>query len=114
MSQQELIEAYARLKALKSNLPERSSVELKYVEEFHSILRLLTHTSGLDLSNFRVPDSELKPIVTGGNYITGTVDYSEDSYCQRAFLMMKIDGVLTFFEIQSSQPKPKIGFSHPV
>jgi len=106
MSQQELVEAYARLKALKSNLPDNSGVELKYVQEFHSILRLLTQTSGLDLGNFRVPDSELKPIVTVGNY--GTV-----TNCQRAFLMMKIDGVLTFFEIHSSQPKAKIGFGPP-
>ena len=113
MSQQELIEGYARLKALQSNLPDRSSVEEKYVAEFHSILNLLIQTSGLDLSNFRIPDSELKPIVTGGNYRTGTVDYSDDNYCQQAFMMMKIDGVLTFFEIQSPQPKPKIGFSPP-
>ena len=107
------MEAYARLKALKSNLPDHVNVEVKYVEEFHSILCLLTQTSGLDLGNFRIPDSELKPQVTSWNYRTGTVDYSDDNYCQRAFLMMKIDGVLTFLEIPSSQPKPKIGFSPP-
>jgi len=110
MDQIKLIEAYARLKALKANLPGQYQVHEKYVQEFHSILDRLAEISGFNLNNFRVASSEVGPVETGGNSMTGEVYYSEDNRCERSVLMMKIDGVLTFFEIGLSSKKSEIGF----
>ncbi len=55
--ERELKEAYARLKALHDNLPDRANrlIEPRYVEEFHAILALLQKHSSFDLSGFKVP-----------------------------------------------------------
>ena len=110
MSQQ-LVEAYARLKALKSNLP--TSVNEVFVNEFHQILGLLEKLSGADLGSFRVPGSQIRPRLVSANYLTGEETFSGDKYVQHSFLMMKIDGVLNMFEHVLSQPKPEIGFKPP-
>ncbi len=112
MNQEKIAEAFARLKSLKSNLPDGISVKEKYVDEFHHILDLLEQSSGRDLGRFRVPASECKPRVTSANPWRGTVTHSKDNYCERGFLMMKIDAVLGLFELQLSGQQSTIGF-HP-
>ena len=102
--------AYTSLTALKSNLPDISIVGENYVREFHSILDLLAESTGYELARFGVPSSEVQPTIVSGNYRTGETTYSEAKYCERSFLMMKIDAVLGFFKIVSAHPKPGIGF----
>lgn len=93
-----LLEAYARLKGLKANLPATPPwIKDHYVREFHEILELLQQGSGFDLTRFKVP-SEAQVAVAG------RIEYD------RAFLKAKIDALLTLFELQSSEPKPRIGF----
>lgn len=70
------------LKALKDNVPDWDGIPEKYVHEFHSILDNL-ESEGFDLSFFRVPEAEIR-------------QNSRD--CDRNFLMMKIGGVLNFFQ----------------
>lgn len=74
-------------------------------------------TSGYDLSDFYVPAGELQPRVTSARRATirrpGHVRYSDDKFCERSLLMMKIEGVLTFFRIQESPQKTTIGFQPP-
>lgn len=103
MHEQKLIEAYARLKALKANLPETYSIEEKYVQEFHAILSILEQASGDDLKNFRVPASEVRPRGLGGDRV--------ENKCDRSYLMMRIDGVSAFFEVQMTSQRASIGFS---
>ncbi len=103
--------AYARLGALKANLPDGSSAEEKFVQEFHQILELLEQVSGVSLGSFWIPREELKPLVVSWNTRTGKVQYGDTLECDRAYLMMKIDGLLKFFEIQMSGQKTAIGFS---
>jgi len=106
-----LIESYAKLKALKDNLPEGGRlVESIWVEEFHAILTLLEKALGLDLSRFKIPaDAEYPP----KGYRGPSLKPLQKSY-DRGLLMMRIDSVLNFFEIQheiqQSSPKPRIGF----
>jgi len=104
---------YARLEALRSNLPEGLKVEEKYVTEFHGILSLLEKASGADLTVFRVPGEELKRRITSANPGAGTVGYSDSKFCERSFLMMKVQGVLGFFTLELSSPKPAMGFVPP-
>jgi hypothetical protein len=95
---------------MKDNLPENFEVDQKYVEEYHQILDLLQSASGSDLENFRVPASEIHPEVSGGNFITGQVTYSDRQVCERSYLMMKVDGVLGFFTIKTASKSKEFGF----
>ncbi len=112
-----IVEAYARLLALKRNLPDGFEVQEKWVTEFHQVLDVLETEGRYALGNFRVPPSEIRPKVTSVRMATrrspGRVTYSKDSHCERSVLMMKIDAVLTFFEFQSTPDKRHIGFKPP-
>ena len=119
MDSEKQIEVLARLRALKLNLPDSSSVEEQYVQEFHTLLELLSEMSGRDLTGFRVPDSKLLRIMYDdpengdfdGNEDEDAPLFSDVRYCARNFLVMQIDGVLIFF---GREPPPKakqpIGF----
>ena len=114
MDSLQLAEAFASLRALKDNLPEHSEVEEKYVRRFHAILDDLSQGTGYDLNKFRIPSSEVRPTIVSQNYLTGgELQYSEDNWCERNFLMMNVDGVLNLFELTSSSEKRQIGFKPP-
>ncbi len=112
MSQDQLAQAYARLKAMKDNLPKSYEVDRKYIVEFHQILDLLQSASGSDLKNFRISDSEIHPQVSGGNYITGETHYSGLQVCDRNYFAMKVDAVLGYFTIKTASKPKEFGFKH--
>lgn len=101
----ELPKLLSRLTALKANLPE-SSVSRKYADEFNSILSKLEEDSSEDLNDFKIPSSEIRP-----RQLSRTL-FSSESYCDREFLLMKIDGVLGYFTLvlQPTQVKDQMGF----
>ena len=103
MNQTSIKQAYSRLLALKDNLPQVFQADGTYVDEFHSILDTLQRESEQDLSAFRVPASEMMKQSSGGNDISGKVYYTGRKECLRAFLMMRIDGVLGFFALSDSK-----------
>jgi hypothetical protein len=117
MDENELIHALATLSALKENLPAPTQVSEKYVNEFHEVLEGLARSTGSDLRRYRVPPDELRHIVTSiaprrlrrGRLVGGTT-HSDGRFCERAFLMMKIDTVLKSFQIGMSAARP-IGFT---
>ncbi len=121
MSQDKFIEAYTRLRGLKGNLPGRPKsgdiLPVKFVDEFHLILDGLSEVSGLDLTNFRVPNTDIRRprASVSAHYDVRRKEEKEELVCERAFLSMKIDAVLEFFEIRSalSQKSQKIGFNPP-
>lgn len=111
----QILEAYARLKALRQNVPE-TDVDTKYVREFHAILDLLQNNTAADLNSFRIPSSEIRPVITGGNYLSGETYYSDEPYCDYGFFIMKVEGALMLFELlsqQSSSGKEPVGFRPP-
>jgi hypothetical protein len=95
-----VMEVYARLKALRDNMPAYPSIESRYVEDFHQILGLLQKNTRFDLSRFKVSSNAVRP----NNSMKTRIHYD------RNFLMAKIEGLLNFFELQWSDPKPRIGF----
>jgi len=95
---------------MKDNLPKTMEVDQKYVAEYHGILDDLEAATGTDLRKFRIPQGEIHPQVSGGNYITGETHYSGRQVCERAYLVMKVDGVLGFFSIKLSPKKKEFGF----
>ena len=112
-----IIRAYPMLKALKERAEQipAYNIEEIFVHEFHNALDKL-EGFGIDVAEFRIPDSELAPIRTGSaGFIPGAPGnptiYSKEKYVKRQYLLLKIDSVLGYLEnIMSPRPKPKMGF----
>ena len=116
MDETKVFEAFARLQGLKTNIPQSLNVDMKWVEEYHSILDVLEKETGNDFSNFKVPESETPVRQTRGNYVTENSPVYHVKTCERSFLMMKIDGFLQFFDLLTESQKtgkPPIGFNPP-
>jgi transcriptional regulator with XRE-family HTH domain len=101
-NQERLIKARARLKALRSHVPNSRYVRYRYVQEFHSILDELGETSSCDLADFMIPEDDCS--------YTGNTYRIEDLYCERSFLLMRVDGVLAYFVLKASHKRARIGF----
>lgn len=126
--QDKLVEAHARLSALKMQLPDTSMVEDRYVREFHEIVQILEQASGCDLGEYRVPSAEVALHPAGGNTSNGGSNGHDggnghsgsggsvnghdgaamcalEPACERHRLLLGIDGVLAFFGIQATPPR---------
>jgi len=103
--------AFARLSALRRNIEQiaNSLVEEPYVQEFHDILNRL-ESLGVDVSDFRIPPSRVNPRVTS-THMEGSKSYSEKRYVEKPFILTKLDAVLGYFEMITSEKPRKIGFS---
>jgi hypothetical protein len=116
MDETKVFEAYARLKGLKANIPQYRDLEMKWVAEYHSILDVLENETGKEFTNFKVPDSETPLIKTQGDYATENTPYHYVQTCDRAFLLMKIDSFLMFFDLfteSQKSGKSPVGFNPP-
>jgi len=112
-SQDTLARAYAMLSALQQNISQIKdySVEEKYVNEFHNVLDKLESIE-IETAEFRIPDLLVKPKITAswsgrdGSHHR----YSEEKYVERSFILTKIDAVLGYFAIITSEKPREIGF----
>lgn len=105
--------AWARFDAFRNNIPPW--LEEKVILEFNGIVKALQEASGEDLSEFMVPDSELKPKVTSFSFATrrrpGVTNYSDKRYCDDHYLRRQIDAIVFYFQnLQPPPDKPKVGF----
>jgi len=114
--QDKLARAYATLKSLRNNIAEMTSNPTEiFVKEFHTVLDKLEGI-GKDISEFRIPDSAVQPRVMWRTSHMGggeSIGYSEEKYVERAFLLTKLDAILGYFEIITSEKPRSIGFSKP-
>ena len=101
MSQDDLMQAYARLRALRDNLPGPPTpvIAQRYVDDFHEVHGLLQKYCTVDLKGFKVPSAALTERWP-----------DEGSFYDLAFVKSKIDGLLGFFELRWADPRPSIGF----
>jgi len=113
-NQDTLARAYAMLSSLRKNIEQMTTYNVleTYVREFHTVLDRLEGI-GIDVSEFRIPDSEVKPRITGSSVSEGRShkSYSEEKYVDKPYLLTKIDAILGYFEIITSEKPKKIGFS---
>jgi len=117
--QDALARVYATLSSLRKNIGEikEYSVSERYVREFHAVLDRLEGT-GIDVSEFRIPDSELKhhdavaSMYVGGERIS-PYKPSEEKYVDKSFILIKLDAILGYFEITMSEKPRQIGFPKP-
>ena len=110
-SQDEIARASAMLSSLRKNIDQIVAIPENYVREYHFILDKSEDSTGITLLEFRVPDSEISPrlmsVDPSGRH------YSEEKYVARAFMLTKMDAVLGYFEIITSEKPRKIGFTKP-
>ena len=101
--------AWAKFDAMYKNLP--NMVTENHVGDFHQILGLLTEASGEDLESFQVPESRIGRRVTSFNMLSGSKTYSEERYCEKAYLLTQMDAVRGYFaNLYPTPAKPPIGF----
>ncbi len=85
-----------------------------YVHEFHTALDRLGNI-GIDVSEFRIPDSAVKPRITA-SWLEGEEShrsFSEEKYVDKPYFLTKVDAILAYFEIITSKKPKRIGFSTP-
>ena len=105
-----LIRVYATLSSLRKNISQINyGIEEKYVNQYHEALDRL-QSIGIDVTEFRIPHSEVRPRSTGGSYITGETFYSEEKYIDKPVILIKLDAVLSYFEIITAERPKNIGF----
>ena len=113
--QDELIRAYTMLKSLRKNIDQMTtnSIPETYVNEFHSVLGRLENID-IEVSEFRIPDSAVQPIIDRPiTNVRGEVikHYSKEKYVNKSFILIKLDAILGYFEIITSEKPRKMGFT---
>ena len=98
------------LQGLRSSVATLDWVEEIYVKEYHTVLSKL-ESVGMDASDFRIPDSEVKRRVTSTSLSGNT--YSSAKYVPKQLLLAKLDAILMYFDITTSEKPKKMGFSPP-
>jgi hypothetical protein len=99
---------YNQFLVLRENLPEGKHVARKYVDEFHRLLNMLEKANSISLKDYYIDDSILE--YTAGIATSTGSRWLGEKQCERAFLSMKIDGILLLFV---SEEKPPMGFRAP-
>lgn len=106
--------SWARFEALRSHPPP--SWDEGAVSQFHEIITALEEAYAVDLSSFRVPDTEMKPIVVAlsrarpGRY-PARRQMSDRRYCDEQFVRRQMEGIALY--LQNLQPPPerqRLGF----
>ena len=74
----------------------------RLVAEYHGLLKEFEELLARDLSAFSVRPEDIRPAVVAVSMATmrrpGRTHYSDDNYCLRTTLLMKIDALLPFLE----------------
>ena len=113
--QDALVRAYTALSSLRKNIAQIAhSIPEVYVTEFHKVLERLEHI-GVEVSEFRVPESLVKPMITSApvansSGVRGRATYSEERYVDKPFILHKLDSILGYFEFVTSETPKRIGF----
>ena len=111
--QDTLARAYATLSSLRKNIDQMDyNVPEIYVSEFHTVLDSLEGI-GKEVSEFRIPDSALKPKPGASMYVEGKEIFSSkgDICVERSFILTKLDAILGYFEIITSEKPRRIGYT---
>ena len=114
--QDELIRAYTMLISMRKYIGQMTeySVSETYVREFHTALDKLEDME-ISVSEYRIPSSEVEPKLLSSFYAANGQsqrNYSQEKYVEKSFLLLKLDEILGYFEIITSEKPRKIGFSN--
>lgn len=108
--------AYSFLLSLKNNIPQKFEVEEKWAIDFNLAIEKLETSLGMDLKDFKIDHVEFKKSVSGYNPPDpfsegkGEMFYRPGLWIERSRLMLKVDSILTYFQILNAPEGTKIGF----
>ncbi|MFC1949631.1 hypothetical protein ACFLW0_05620 [Chloroflexota bacterium] len=109
--QDTLARAIVRLSALRNNVTKMSLVPETYVAEYHKVLDKLVSVK-IDVSEFRIPEQEIKPEAGPVDYLSGRVTkYSSERYVSERFFLIQIDTILGYLKVITSEKPRGIGFN---
>ena len=106
-----LLRGYAVLSSLKANLPDQYEVEAEWVRRFNAAVEAVEQGSGIDLTEFKVPERELYRSIATSSTITDEVTYRDGMRLQRNSLMQRIDAILAYFTGLPGDAQRLIGFA---
>jgi len=107
----QLLRGYAVLSSLKANLPDQYEVEAEWVRQFNTAVEKVEQGSGIDLTEFKVPERDLYRSIATRSTITDEVTYRDGLWLQRNSLMQRIDAILTYFTGLQGGAEQRIGFA---
>jgi hypothetical protein len=105
-----LMRAISLLTALQNNTKnanEFNDISDSHVTEFHTTLSSIADM-GIDIKEFRIPDSELNPQVLVSK--SGRERYSEKKYVRKSIFLTKLEGIIIYLNFILKKPKPRAGF----
>jgi hypothetical protein len=104
--------AITKFEAFRTHPPNWITQEA--VDEFHAILSMLETAGSLDLSAFRIPDSQMKPKIVGVSRGTrsraGRVQMSARPCCDDDYFKRQVDGVALYIQNLTPPEPRKVGF----
>ena len=91
--------AYARIRAIRNNVPNPPNVVVQFgqIEDYHQALQHLKDL-GENIEEFKVPENQIERSPVSGLL-----------YVDRALFLAKVDSVLNYFD----EPDRPIGFKGP-
>lgn len=110
-----LLRALSLLTALRQNtsvdsIREYADLTTSHVNEFHTILSTIS-SIGIDVSEFFIPDQELKPTVTSIDTLgKGGATYSEEKYVRKSIFLTKLDAIINYLTMLLKEKPRKTGF----
>ncbi len=118
-----LLRCLAFLTALRQNtsvdsIREYADLTTSHVNEFHTILSTIS-SIGIDVSEFFIPDQEVKPTVTPSpvdnatGRATGSATYSEEKYVRKSIFLAKLDAIINYLNMLLEDKPRKTGFQTP-
>jgi hypothetical protein len=112
-NEDEVLRAYSILASLRKNVPQGRNVQAKWANEFNAALAKLEKSLAISLEEFKVPEAEFHQLVGSRNYLTGEVGHMPGLWCDRDFLMQRLDSVLNYFTGLQGEGEKRIGFRKP-
>lgn len=107
--------AYEKLSSLQKNISQMTvGITETYVREFHRTLDRLQGI-GIDVSEFRIPDSEVQPRVTMSHFASGGAkhSYSKEKYVDKSFILIQLDAILAYLDRITAKKPNKMGYPTP-
>jgi len=109
-----LARAYAMLKSLRENIDRMTDyyVPETYFREFDTVLDKLEGV-GIDVAEFRIPDSAVKPKITA-SWLSGGQShhsYSQEKYVEKSLLSLKLDAILFLATLKSLPLRSRAGLA---
>jgi hypothetical protein len=108
-----LIRAISLLTALRistEDANEYNDLSESHVGELRATLSSIADM-GIDIKEFRIPDSELKPRFLGTSSRGNS--YSTEKYVRKSIFLTKLDGIINYLNAILKEPKRTVGYKPP-